>query len=89
MAVPSRFRNWTKWKLVYSSERDGYSLTTLYNYSKLQHGPAILALRDEFDRLFGAYLSEKFAPHMGHYGTGEWYCLWLNLVFFGRNRMEG
>lgn len=74
-ALPPRFRLSTKWRLVYSTTEHGFSLATLYSRSKYHEGPTLLAVRDEFEEIFGVFATESWRPHVGHYGTGECF-LW-------------
>ena len=45
------------WNLVYSSQRDGYSLNTCLNFSKNRSGPSLLVIKDSFGHIFGAFAS--------------------------------
>ena len=47
-AMPARCRICQDWKLIYSSRRDGYSLSTLFQRNKkYQDSPCLLAVKDE------------------------------------------
>lgn len=75
-AMPARCRICQDWKLIYSSRRDGYSLSTLFQRNKKYHDcPCILAVKDDKGTVFGAWSTESFHVQNGHYGTGECF-LW-------------
>lgn len=38
-------------------------------------GPLIIALKDEYGAIFGAFLNQSIHPRQGHYGNGECF-LW-------------
>ena len=59
------------WNLIYSSQRDGYSLQTCLGLSKNRSGPSLLAIKDNFGYIFGAFVSETIEKRDGYYGTGE------------------
>ncbi|ORX97117.1 TLD-domain-containing protein, partial [Basidiobolus meristosporus CBS 931.73] len=63
------------WKLLYSIDQHGASIHTMYKKLRDYEGSIILALKDNEDNTFGAYLSEPFQPHPGFYGNGECF-LW-------------
>lgn len=63
-----------RWRLLYSMDQHGISLSTLYRNVD-SRGANVLAVRNENDELFGAFLSEPFKPHAAHYGSGECF-LW-------------
>ena len=46
-------------------------MTTLLRNSKSHKGPVILAIKTERNSTVGAFASEPWSPHMGHFGTGE------------------
>lgn len=56
---------------MYSTRGHGFSLTTLYNQLKYFKGPLIIAVKDEFGAIFGAFVNQSFQPTQGHYGNGE------------------
>ncbi|OZJ02988.1 hypothetical protein BZG36_03138 [Bifiguratus adelaidae] len=68
--LPPRFKQASKWKLLYSLDQHGISLTTLYHKAKVK-GPQILAIKDDNDDVFGAFLNESLRPSPTYYGTGE------------------
>ena len=59
------------WNLVYSSQRDGYSLNTCLNFSKNRSGPSLLVIKDSFGHIFGAFASETIEKRDSYFGTGE------------------
>jgi hypothetical protein len=73
--LPTRWRIFNEWILLYSTRGDGFSLTTLYNRLKGTKGPVVLAVVDAGNSVFGAFASHPFQLHIGHYGTGECF-LW-------------
>lgn len=46
-------------------------MTTLLRNSKNHKGPVILAIKTEKKSIVGAFASEPWSPHLGHFGTGE------------------
>jgi hypothetical protein len=46
-------------------------MTTLLRNSKSQKGPVILGIKTEKGSTVGAFASEPWSPHVGHFGTGE------------------
>uniref|UniRef100_L2GHN1 Oxidation resistance protein 1 n=1 Tax=Colletotrichum fructicola (strain Nara gc5) TaxID=1213859 RepID=L2GHN1_COLFN len=76
--LPERLRIMEDWKLVYSLEQDGASLTTLYQKAALYQGLRVgfvLVVRDDAGGTFGAYLSEYPHPAPKYFGNGECF-LW-------------
>lgn len=76
--VPARLSIVDEWNLVYSLDRDGASLGTLYDKCDKYRGKRVgfvLCVRDSEGGIFGAYLSD--APHISpkYFGTGECF-LW-------------
>ncbi|KAK4185287.1 putative oxidation resistance protein 1 [Podospora australis] len=76
--VPARLSIVDQWNLVYSLDRDGASLATLYDRCDKYRGKRVgfvLCVRDSEGGIFGAYLSD--APHISpkYFGTGECF-LW-------------
>ncbi|VEL40270.1 unnamed protein product [Protopolystoma xenopodis] len=65
--------HWTSctFSLVYSTARDGFSLSTLYRKVRYVQGGQLLLIRDTLGGVFGAVMSERMhcSPHF--YGTGE------------------
>jgi hypothetical protein len=58
------------WCLLYSSNRDGYSLKSCVEAARKRE-PALFVVRDSKNALFGAFLSEPLEKRDGYYGTGE------------------
>ena len=84
LLVPSRLQLVNTWRLAYSLEADGASLTTLYKRchqiaARSQQAGYVVVVRDtstaENRALFGAYLSDPPKPALHYYGTGECF-LW-------------
>lgn len=84
LLVPPRLQLVDSWQLVYSLERDGSSLATLYQnceeYSgRSQRAGYVLVVRDGCSgpngAVFGAYLTDAPHPSPHFYGTGECF-LW-------------
>ena len=44
---------------------------SLYSQLKYFKGPLIIAVKDEFGAIFGAFVNQSFQPTQGHYGNGE------------------
>jgi hypothetical protein len=53
-------------------------MTTLLRNSKGHKGPVILAVKTIGNSIVGAFASEPWSPHMGHFGTGE--CFLFHLL---------
>lgn len=89
LLVPPRLQLVDTWRLAYSLDRDGSSLSTLYDkcetYShRSQRAGYVLVVKDtsstpgtvgDNGMLFGAYLSDPPHPESHYYGTGECF-LW-------------
>lgn len=88
LLVPPRLQLVDTWQLAYSLERDGSSLTTLYEKCdefshRSQRAGFVLVVRDVSSAadgggggaLFGAYLTDAPHPAPHYYGTGECF-LW-------------
>ncbi|KAK3180407.1 oxidation resistance protein 1 [Lecanicillium sp. MT-2017a] len=76
--VPERLRITEDWKLVYSLEQDGSSLSTLYQKCRGYEGRRVgfvLVVKDQEGGTFGAYLSEYPRPAPSYFGNGECF-LW-------------
>lgn len=86
-AMPPRWRICSQWRLAYSTRRDGFSLTTLYQRCRYVETPLVLAIRDEGGAVFGAWSTEAFKPRIGHYGTGECF-LWRVLDAKSASKLE-
>lgn len=83
LLMPPRLQLVDGWKLAYSLERDGASLSTLYQCCediarRSQRAGYILVLRDSSSSngtTFGAYLTDAPKPSAHYFGTGECF-LW-------------
>lgn len=76
--LPPLVRIENVWKLIYSTERDGFSLKTLYSAAKSYQNTnsrCLLVVQDTHSCIFGAFLTQIPEPHLHHYGTGECF-LW-------------
>ncbi|KFA61343.1 hypothetical protein S40285_05853 [Stachybotrys chlorohalonatus IBT 40285] len=76
--IPERLRITEDWRLAYSLQEDGASLTTLYQrcrqYETKRVG-FVLVVKDQEGGTFGAYLSEYPHPSHSYFGNGECF-LW-------------
>ncbi|ORX51876.1 TLD-domain-containing protein [Hesseltinella vesiculosa] len=68
--LPRRFGQLSNWTLLYSLDQHGASLSTLYQLLS-QKQPCIFVFQDEFDCVFGAFVSEPIHPSNSFYGSGE------------------
>lgn len=88
LLVPARLQLVNTWKLAYSLDIHGSSLTTLYEQcdcilgplGKTQRGGFVILVQDGSDAadagaVFGAYLTDPPRPSQNYYGTGECF-LW-------------
>lgn len=66
--LPARFRM-NSWSLLYSTEKHGISLQTLYRRSV--NAPTLLVVRDAAGFVFGAFTTEGWHVATRFYGTGE------------------
>ncbi|KAH3679891.1 hypothetical protein WICMUC_000634 [Wickerhamomyces mucosus] len=82
--IPARLQINHEWKLLYSLEQHGASLSTLYRLSRESKAKKVydkngyvLVVKDGTDNIFGSYTNEIFTPHelKRHYGNGECF-LW-------------
>ncbi|KAK2612132.1 oxidation resistance protein 1 [Conoideocrella luteorostrata] len=84
--VPERLRIVDDWRLTYSLEQDGASLSTLYQKCRPYEGRRVgfvLVIKDQDGgavglmnvQTFGAYLSEHPRPSPSYFGNGECF-LW-------------
>lgn len=83
--LPLRLQLYDTWRLCYSLEQHGVSLTTLYNMSVPPRGTSrpgyILIVEDKLGGIFGAYMNEYPHPTKNgrYYGNGECF-LWKSKV---------
>nr|VZI43486.1 unnamed protein product [Spirometra erinaceieuropaei] len=56
---------------VFSTDRDGFSLNSLYRKTEEVKNVVLLIIRDTTDTTFGAVLSERMRCSLHFYGTGE------------------
>ncbi|KAJ6157765.1 hypothetical protein N7470_005357 [Penicillium chermesinum] len=82
LLVPARLQLVEKWRLAYSLDRDGASLSTLYdNCEEFSHRSPragyVLVIRDASPAgtVFGAYMTDAPHPNSQFFGTGECF-LW-------------
>ncbi|KAG6041830.1 hypothetical protein E4U41_001301 [Claviceps citrina] len=76
--IPERLRIADSWRLIYSLEEDGASLSTLYQKCRSYEGRRagfVLVVKDQEGGIFGAYLSEHPRPAPSYFGNGECF-LW-------------
>jgi hypothetical protein len=74
LMLPAKHQLPEQWDLVYSLDQHGVSLATLYARSKAYNSPHagfIVAVKDQEQNVFGAYLSDYPHIHPYYYGTGE------------------
>jgi hypothetical protein len=74
-AIPARWRLLTNWRLMYSTETHGFSLSTLYYTMRHFDGACLLVVKamnggDDGGR-FGAFCTSPLTPHPLHFGSGE------------------
>ena len=77
--MPPRLQLAESWSLVYSLERDGATISTLYHKCISADVPPgssfVLVVQDGVGGIFGAYLTDPPRPSPSFYGTGECF-LW-------------
>jgi len=69
----------SRWMLVYTTDKHGFSLTTLYrnikNWSdskpEIDRKPLLLVIRDQNQNRFGAFVTEPFKPDYNFHGGGD------------------
>jgi hypothetical protein len=59
------------WELIYSTTIHGISLSTLYRNFHGYDTPVLIVVKDENQKVFGAFMSEVPKISEGFYGTGE------------------
>ncbi|KAK9763448.1 oxidation resistance protein 1 [Basidiobolus ranarum] len=72
--LPRRLRLNRNWKLLFSLEQHGCTLSTLFQVTR-NKGPSVLIIRDSCGSIFGAFITEHFRPSPTYYGGGECF-LW-------------
>ncbi|KAK9450009.1 TLD-domain-containing protein [Limtongia smithiae] len=83
--LPLRLQLYDTWRLCYSLEQHGVSITTLYNQCVPPRGASrpgyVLLVEDKAGGIFGAYLNEYPHPTKNgrYYGNGECF-LWKSKV---------
>jgi len=68
--LPPRLINHS-WMLTFSTERDGFALSTLYRKMQEIDSPVLLVIQDTEDNLFGSFLSGPILITDAFTGTGE------------------
>jgi len=58
------------WELLYSTEKHGISMNTMYSKVR-DKGAVVIVVEDTNGYIFGGYASESLHPSRGYYGTGE------------------
>ncbi|ORY03107.1 TLD-domain-containing protein [Basidiobolus meristosporus CBS 931.73] len=72
--IPHRLRLNRSWRLLFSLEQHGCTLSTLFKITQ-NKGPSVLVIRDACGSVFGAFVTEHFKPSPSYYGGGECF-LW-------------
>ena len=81
---PTTFEISNSWKMMYSLDRDGSSLNTLYRnmavYSteEMKHG-FVLIVQDTSDCVFGIFFTDPLKIKKNYFGTGESFLYWIDL----------
>ena len=90
-AVPAMFKH-SKWDLVYSTRRHGFSLQTLLRRCR-RVAPTLLVVEDMRNSVFGVFVTEPWAVHDKYYGTGETFVFVLHpldpVAYFWKQKAEG
>ncbi|CAG0885016.1 unnamed protein product, partial [Darwinula stevensoni] len=68
--IPARCQGYP-WRLVYSTSRDGFSLSNLYRKMEGADSSILLVIEDTGLNVFGALLSDPLVVADHFYGTGE------------------
>ncbi|CAL1586419.1 unnamed protein product [Knipowitschia caucasica] len=68
--LPARVQGYP-WRLVYSTEKHGTSLKTLYRSLLDVDSPVLLVIKDMDHQIFGAFSTHPFRVTEHFYGTGE------------------
>uniref|UniRef100_A0A3P9JXU8 TLDc domain-containing protein n=1 Tax=Oryzias latipes TaxID=8090 RepID=A0A3P9JXU8_ORYLA len=69
-SLPARVQGYP-WRLVYSTEKHGSSLKTLYRNVADVDSPVLLVIRDMDYQIFGGFSTHPFRVSEHCYGTGE------------------
>ncbi|KAF7191709.1 Oxidation resistance protein 1 [Pseudocercospora fuligena] len=85
LLIPPRLQLMDHWKLVYSLEQNGSTLSTLYGLCdqyRGKRGGFVVVVKDAAGGVFGAYLSDPPKPQSHYFGNGECF-LWRAFVLPG------
>ncbi|KAM8945266.1 nuclear receptor coactivator 7 [Pelodytes ibericus] len=78
--MPARVQGYP-WHLMYSTQKHGTSLKTLYRNLSCLDGPVLLVVKDMDNQIFGAYATHPFRLSDHYYGTGETFLFTFNPDF--------
>lgn len=68
--LPAMLREASNVSLLYSLEKHGISISTLYK-NTAEGGPCVVVVKDTDENVFGAFINESLSVHVGFYGNGE------------------